>query len=385
MRSRIISILFSLMVVAVGFAQSKKPITNDDVVQMVKAGFTEQTVVGAIKANDTAFDTSVQALMALKNSGVSQPIIDAMLSSEALKRTGSMPSNQAAPAAAAMPPASAAPPNPLLQQAEDLEKQANEAAARAQELEQKAQNSGSTGFGGILRTKYSIQAKRWRGKEKEYRQQAQHLREQAGVSEGPHQAGQAGAATDYQILDNEWCSLKYPKDWKSYSSLNAVVLSPEPQPADHSGTNASLPQNGAYFSALHLGAYVVFRNNQLTRADFQGLIDSLKLNDLQAGRLRAWGSQLTDASPMTINGRPAQAAEFTRFTNEHSWFVAILPPGHGFGHGDWFTFYIEFLAPEQEFEARRPIFEKIAHSIILKDIGLPKCGPGIRPGATCHE
>src|SRR5712692_9216031 len=88
MRSRVLvqlSVALA-MVVNLAFAQTKKPLTNDDVLQMVKAGFQESMIVKAIEANDANFDVSVQALMDLKNAGVSQPIIEAMLAAEAKKK-----------------------------------------------------------------------------------------------------------------------------------------------------------------------------------------------------------------------------------------------------------------------------------------------------------
>lgn len=85
---KVIFALFFFLVfgVTVAFAQSKKPLTNDDVIQMVKAGFTEQTITDAIKADKTTFDTSVQGLVAMKNAGVSQKVIDAMLEATADKK-----------------------------------------------------------------------------------------------------------------------------------------------------------------------------------------------------------------------------------------------------------------------------------------------------------
>jgi hypothetical protein len=66
-------------------AQEKKPFTNADVLQMTKSGFQESMIVKAIEANDTNFDVSVQALTDLKNAGVSQSEIEAMLAAEAKK------------------------------------------------------------------------------------------------------------------------------------------------------------------------------------------------------------------------------------------------------------------------------------------------------------
>jgi hypothetical protein len=104
MRPRAMSLLCVLLTLAVGlaFAQTKKPLTNDDVLQMVKAGFQESMMVKAIEANETNFDVSVQALMDLKSAGVTQPIIEAMLAAEAKKK---------APVPA-VKPANAPPPDP---------------------------------------------------------------------------------------------------------------------------------------------------------------------------------------------------------------------------------------------------------------------------------
>jgi hypothetical protein len=65
------------------FAQPQKnPLTNADVVQMVQNGFQESVVLDAIQANDCQFDVGAQALIQLKNAGVSQTIISAMLNAE---------------------------------------------------------------------------------------------------------------------------------------------------------------------------------------------------------------------------------------------------------------------------------------------------------------
>ena len=65
-----------------GSAQSqKKPsLTNQDILRMVKDKFADSTIVKAIEANHTAFDVSATALIVLKDSGVSQTVIEAMLS-----------------------------------------------------------------------------------------------------------------------------------------------------------------------------------------------------------------------------------------------------------------------------------------------------------------
>ncbi|MCA1635385.1 MAG: hypothetical protein LC802_17280 [Acidobacteria bacterium] len=63
--------------------QAKTSMTNADVVEMVKAGLPESTVVLAIQQSQTDFDTSPQALILLKKQGVSQKVLEAMLQPQA--------------------------------------------------------------------------------------------------------------------------------------------------------------------------------------------------------------------------------------------------------------------------------------------------------------
>jgi hypothetical protein len=67
--------------------QAQKPLTNDDVVKMVKGGLPEGTIVSAIQASATNFDISPDALISVKNAGVSQPVMDAMIAAESNKRS----------------------------------------------------------------------------------------------------------------------------------------------------------------------------------------------------------------------------------------------------------------------------------------------------------
>jgi hypothetical protein len=61
-------------------SQKKPSLTNQDILRMVKDKFADSTIVKAIEANHTAFDVSATALIVLKDSGVSQTVIEAMLS-----------------------------------------------------------------------------------------------------------------------------------------------------------------------------------------------------------------------------------------------------------------------------------------------------------------
>jgi hypothetical protein len=74
-------------------------LTNSDVVRMVNAKFDDPTIVKTIEMNETYFDVSVDALLRLKEQGVSQTVIQAMLS--ASKKSPS-PQPTAQPAQATM-------------------------------------------------------------------------------------------------------------------------------------------------------------------------------------------------------------------------------------------------------------------------------------------
>ncbi len=88
MKLKVLALLsLALFLTTATFAQTKKPLANDDVLQMVKAGFPESMIIKAFDANDTNFDVSVQALTDLKSGGVSQPVIEAMLATEARKKS----------------------------------------------------------------------------------------------------------------------------------------------------------------------------------------------------------------------------------------------------------------------------------------------------------
>lgn len=70
------------------FAQTRKPLTNDDIVSMTKQGFEAPLIVKAIQAADNNFDVSAQALVDLKNAGVSQQVMEAMLSPRGNESSG---------------------------------------------------------------------------------------------------------------------------------------------------------------------------------------------------------------------------------------------------------------------------------------------------------
>jgi hypothetical protein len=87
-RMREILIPILLLSITIGSAQEKKPLVNDDIIQMVKASFSEETIIKTIETSPCNFDTSVQGLLALKFGGVSEKIINAMLTAGNRKDQG---------------------------------------------------------------------------------------------------------------------------------------------------------------------------------------------------------------------------------------------------------------------------------------------------------
>src|SRR5579863_4923383 len=57
---------------------AQQPLTNQDVIQLVKGGLAESVILNAIANQPTQFDISAQALIALKAAGVSDKIIQQM-------------------------------------------------------------------------------------------------------------------------------------------------------------------------------------------------------------------------------------------------------------------------------------------------------------------
>lgn len=77
-RSAVLLVVALVLTAAVGLAQTKR-MTNDDVMAMVKASFEESTIITAIQSSEAGYDTSIQGMIALKEAGISEKIIAAML------------------------------------------------------------------------------------------------------------------------------------------------------------------------------------------------------------------------------------------------------------------------------------------------------------------
>lgn len=73
------NLLLSLLL-AVPFAAFAAPMTNEDVIKMVKSGLSEAIVIQSIDAAEPAFDTSPDGLVKLKQGGASDKVIDRIMS-----------------------------------------------------------------------------------------------------------------------------------------------------------------------------------------------------------------------------------------------------------------------------------------------------------------
>lgn len=66
-------------------AQTEKTLTNADILTMTKEGFDSNLIVKEIEASPSEFDVSPQALIDLKNAGVTQSVLEAMLTAQTIK------------------------------------------------------------------------------------------------------------------------------------------------------------------------------------------------------------------------------------------------------------------------------------------------------------
>lgn len=74
----LMAVLCLSLPVAISLAQ--EVLTNDSVIQMIKAGLPEAVVIAKIKSTATKFDLKTDSLVSLKKAGVSDKVLEAMVS-----------------------------------------------------------------------------------------------------------------------------------------------------------------------------------------------------------------------------------------------------------------------------------------------------------------
>jgi hypothetical protein len=98
----------------IGQAEASSVLTNVDVVQMLKSGFADSTVIAVIQKAKTRFDLTSAALAELRYAGVPDSVIVAMVESAGAAPNAPAPPAPPAPVVAAPPPVVVpAPPPPL--------------------------------------------------------------------------------------------------------------------------------------------------------------------------------------------------------------------------------------------------------------------------------
>lgn len=87
----------------------KKVLTNADIVMMTQNHFDDETLIKIIQVSETDFDISGDALIALKNQGVSSAVLRAMLQATQDKRRGATETSVAPKSDSALPSSPSAP------------------------------------------------------------------------------------------------------------------------------------------------------------------------------------------------------------------------------------------------------------------------------------
>ena len=77
--SFILTALFGLLVGLSTIARAQDAMSNDEVISLTKAGLATSVIIGKIRTSKTNFDMSTDALILLKQSGVTDDVVTAML------------------------------------------------------------------------------------------------------------------------------------------------------------------------------------------------------------------------------------------------------------------------------------------------------------------
>jgi hypothetical protein len=85
MNLRLAFVLLFLPGLFLALPQSKMPLTNNDIISMVRQGMSDSAIIRAIEASENAFDTSPEERARLSQAGVSADVLKVMTSAEARK------------------------------------------------------------------------------------------------------------------------------------------------------------------------------------------------------------------------------------------------------------------------------------------------------------
>jgi len=71
--------MLALTIGASTVVRAQETMTNDEVISLTKAGLAGSVIIGKIRTSKTNFDMSTDALIKLKQSGVGDDVVTAML------------------------------------------------------------------------------------------------------------------------------------------------------------------------------------------------------------------------------------------------------------------------------------------------------------------
>jgi len=88
---------WALRTASVPIASSGPALRNEDIIQLAKVGIDDRTIIAKIESSKCQFDTSTDALIQLRQSGVSAPVLKAMVGATTTISEILSPGPQAAP------------------------------------------------------------------------------------------------------------------------------------------------------------------------------------------------------------------------------------------------------------------------------------------------
>lgn len=90
-KSSIFAVCLSLVLVVSSAVIGQETMTNDEVISLAKAGLSSSIIIGKIKTSATNFDLSTDSLIKLKQAGVSDDVVGAMLEAKSGKSISTAP------------------------------------------------------------------------------------------------------------------------------------------------------------------------------------------------------------------------------------------------------------------------------------------------------
>ena len=144
-------------------------------------------------------------------------------------------------------------------------------------------------------------------------------------------------------------SISYPSNWSTASGQNSITIAPK------AGVSENAVAYGAIVSTVQdqnagsvaQAAQDLVQNLQQSNP---GLHQNGDVRSITVGGTEGRAADLFGNSPVQQNGKPLA---------EHDWLVVLPRPG-----GDYL--YVVFIAPENDFAALRPTYQKMLNSVRLQ-------------------